>query len=42
MVEQWNNLTVADGDTEFLDFYNSVISYVSIKIDEDNKKTDDK
>ena len=40
MVDQWNKLTVADEDTEFLGESNRVISYGSIKNGEDNIETD--
>ena len=42
MVDQWNKLTVADEDTEFLGESNRVISYGSIKNGEDNIETDAK
>ena len=42
MVDQWNNLNVADKDTEFLDEYNCVISDLSIPNGEDHNETDDK
>ena len=42
MVQQWNNLTVADEDPEFLDEYNYFISDGSIPNGEDYNETDDK
>ena len=42
MVDQWNNMTVADEDLEFLDEYNSVISDGSITDDEDDNQTYEK
>ena len=42
MVEQWNKLTIADKDPEFLDKYNCLISKVSIQNGEDNNNTDEK
>ena len=42
MVEQWNKLTIADEDQEFLDQYNSVISDGSIPNGEVDNEIDDK
>ena len=41
MLEQWNKLTVADDDPEFLDEYNRVIRDGSIPNVEYDNKTDD-
>ena len=42
MVERQNKLTLADKDTEFLEYYNSVISDGSITNGEDENNIDDK
>ena len=42
MVEQWNKITVADEDPEYLDEYNFVISDGSIQIGEGDNETDEK
>ena len=41
ILEQWNKLTVADEDPEFLDEYNHVISDGSIPNGEDDNETND-